>query len=124
MAHGRVHGPPYRGLLAITSALTRYWPFIWGQYRARGVDLRALFAELDGEDAFNVIDSVLQMDVMMGAGLDDDALDKIRTNIMKFYADNEPSAVEYDQPRGLHAGKVLEMDDDGGLGLNEAPLSM
>ena len=84
-----------------------------------------LFAETDGEDTFNIIDSVLQMDIMMGAGLDDDdALDKVRTNIMKLYADSESTSESSDQPRGLHAGKVLEMDDDGMLGLGEAPLSM
>lgn len=124
MAHGRVHGPPYRGLLAITSALTRYWPFIWGQYRARGVDLRELFAENDGEDTFNIIDSIIQMDMVLAAEMDEDGLDKVRVNIMKLYADDQSSSTASDQPRGLHAGTVLEMDEEGGFGLGEAPLSM
>src|SRR5690606_16995120 len=98
---------------------------------ARGTDLRALFEELDGERTFNLIDAILEEDVLRGADLQENGLEKIRTAIMSAYKETPVYGTPSSAPAGLHSGRVLQeqTDEDGNYegvspfaGLREAPV--
>ena len=91
------------------------------------VDLREQFERLDGERTFNLIDAVLLDDMIYGAALEGDGLEKMRIVFTRLYSDSADAAPQDVNPGvenpSLYRGKLLTMDDNGGLGLAEAPLA-
>ena len=113
----------------MTRELLRFWNFIDGQYLLDGVDLYALFESLDGERTFNVVDTLIQNDALLGQHLDSGGLEKMRARILRIYKDGEaarPDAMNADleySPRGLHSGTLVSETDSGFTGLREAPMA-
>lgn len=86
----------------------------------QGVDLREIFASLDGEDTFNVIDALIIEDALLGAELEAGTLDKMRTAIIKVY---NPGAEFLTETSDHHDVLDEDTDIEGFKGdLREAPL--
>lgn len=72
-----------------------------------------------------MVDALLQDDALLGQHMDDNGLEKIRLEIVRSRGSDaafSPDAAITDAPRGLYNGALLQMDDNGGFGLAEAPL--
>lgn len=125
MASRGVHLAPYAGVIAIGLHFLTWWQFIDGRYLLQNVDLRKLLQELDGDRAFDVIDSILVDELLSGVDVEG-GIEKVRTNILSVYNGNRIRGSSNDNaggmiPREQQPIAWTEQTEDGFAGL-EAPL--
>lgn len=88
MARGGVYLAPYAGVLAIAHVFILWWPFIDGHYLIQGVDLRELLWTHNADRCFDIIDSIIINDALIGADVEG-GMEKIRTAVLSVYNEAE-----------------------------------
>lgn len=96
-----------------------HWSFIRGYYRLRGIDLVALFKEMDASETFDVCRQIIIEDAVRDAEVEG-GITKIRAQLIhkdaKMYVESNPeSAIELDPLESNWGTYDPSMDNDDGL---------